>query len=271
VENAPAEEKVDTAVVVDEEKLVPEPLEGKCDVECDVKASASPVTDHKRSDEKGAALVTEPVAVAKAPCKDEVSSTDEKAAPSAVPVLNLKGPEKGKAPDRKSGRKKSARQPSLPLTARSKRSLLGDLPSLERPAGAADARNFLECKLEVPKGKKDKAKPVQASVQASAQASAQAAGAAPASGVPLEFACAINGHMMKDPVRSPGGIMFEKATIVLWLSTRGSICPITGAPLSEGDLIADAKLRTKIMRHHISKSMEKAEGPKVDDDDMYDF
>jgi hypothetical protein len=31
----------------------------------------------------------------------------------------------------------------------------------------------------------------------------------------------------KDPVVSPHGVRFEAATIRLWLSSRGSVCPIT--------------------------------------------
>lgn len=48
------------------------------------------------------------------------------------------------------------------------------------------------------------------------------------SSIPEEFLCAINGHIMKDPVRSSrSGLVFEKATIQIWLQTRGQICPIT--------------------------------------------
>lgn len=48
------------------------------------------------------------------------------------------------------------------------------------------------------------------------------------SSIPEEFLCAINGHIMKDPVRaSRSGLVFEKATIQIWLQTRGQVCPIT--------------------------------------------
>ena len=46
--------------------------------------------------------------------------------------------------------------------------------------------------------------------------------------VPTEFLCAINGHVMKAPMRCrDSGLVFEKATIELWLTSRGSVCPIT--------------------------------------------
>ena len=74
------------------------------------------------------------------------------------------------------------------------------------------------------------------------------------SGVPEEFSCAINGHLMKEPVRTPDGIVFERATIELWLDTRGSICPITGNELTKGDLVVDANLQAEIVRFHIKKT-----------------
>ena len=49
-----------------------------------------------------------------------------------------------------------------------------------------------------------------------------------AGAVPAEFLCAINGHVMKAPLRCrESGLVFEKATIELWLTSRGSVCPIT--------------------------------------------
>ncbi|CAN0497761.1 unnamed protein product, partial [Scytosiphon promiscuus] len=50
-----------------------------------------------------------------------------------------------------------------------------------------------------------------------------------------EFLCAINGHMMKQPARSPHGHVFELSTILLWLESRGRVCPFTGKPLSQGE------------------------------------
>lgn len=61
-----------------------------------------------------------------------------------------------------------------------------------------------------------------------------------------EFLCAINGHVMKDPVRARStGLVYERATIELWLSTRGAVCPISNAHLEKGDLVADDDLRTR--------------------------
>lgn len=93
--------------------------------------------------------------------------------------------------------------------------------------------------------------------------------------IPAEFACRINGHLMKDPVRTPSGIVFERDTIVLWLQTRGSICPITGDPLTVEELREDPELRQGIMRWQISNLLtynaETDPGAGDGYADVYDF
>jgi hypothetical protein len=61
-----------------------------------------------------------------------------------------------------------------------------------------------------------------------------------------EFLCAINGHVMKEPVKArTTGLVFECATIELWLSTRGAVCPITNTQLLRTDLTPDDDLRNR--------------------------
>jgi U-box domain len=74
------------------------------------------------------------------------------------------------------------------------------------------------------------------------------------SDVPTEFLCAINSHIMKQPVRSPHGHVFEKSTILLWLETRGRVCPLTGKTLTADELTTDEELRSRIMRWHIQRT-----------------
>ena len=76
--------------------------------------------------------------------------------------------------------------------------------------------------------------------------------AAPA-GTPPEYLCAINGHVMKDPVRSKYGHCFERATIELWQQQQGQVCPLTGQPLSKEDLEAAKDLKLQIEQFHIKK------------------
>ena len=74
------------------------------------------------------------------------------------------------------------------------------------------------------------------------------------SAVPRRLCCAINGHLMRDPVAGATGVAYERETIELWLETRGSVCPITGSPLEKIDLAADAALRNEIVRYHIART-----------------
>ncbi len=80
---------------------------------------------------------------------------------------------------------------------------------------------------------------------------------------------------MKDPVRSNRtGLVYERATIELWLSTRGAVCPITNEPLEKSELVADDDLRTRIKRYHIQQiTMQKQASSSAQgtDDDLYDF
>lgn len=88
--------------------------------------------------------------------------------------------------------------------------------------------------------------------------------------LPKEFLCAINGHVMKEPVRSSTtNLVFEKSTIELWLNTRGAVCPITNTILEKKDLIPDDELRNRIMRYHIQQTSLRTAGSN--NDDLYDF
>lgn len=51
---------------------------------------------------------------------------------------------------------------------------------------------------------------------------------------------------MKEPMRVKStGLVFEAATIELWLKTRGSVCPITNTPLEWSDLEPDEELKNR--------------------------
>lgn len=80
---------------------------------------------------------------------------------------------------------------------------------------------------------------------------------------------------MKDPVRSTRtGLVYERATIELWLGTRGAVCPITNEPLEKSELVPDDDLRTRIKRYHIQQitmQRQPATSSGGNDDDLYDF
>jgi hypothetical protein len=103
---------------------------------------------------------------------------------------------------------------------------------------------------------------------------------------PERFRCAINGHVMKEPVRSPHGQTFERATIEQWLMRQGSICPFTGNELQKSQLVRAEDLESEIAVFHVRRAMaasaqvgavgSSGTGPRAaddddDDDDLYDF
>jgi hypothetical protein len=156
------------------------------------------------------------VAVEKdAPEEEVTAALEEAAAVSAAlkdPLEAPSGKNKAQPPRRLKVPKAKAEVASGPFPkAQHQKSLLGDLPSLERKSGAADLSHFVNLKLELPKPAK------------TTEAKNGPSGKKVANGVDPSMACAINGHLMKDPVRAPNGIVFERATILLWLETRGQV------------------------------------------------
>lgn len=89
--------------------------------------------------------------------------------------------------------------------------------------------------------------------------------------IPVDFVCAINGHVLHNPLRSPYGHVFEKDTIIRWLDENGNTCPITGKPLKPEDLKQDPELEKSINQWQIQRLM-KMNVIKVDkEDDLYSF
>jgi hypothetical protein len=161
-------------------------------------------------------------------------------------------------------------------SAANKFRLLGDLPSLNVGGGNRMDSGTLQqdaevaLNLELHKNKMQFMKNVSAPADAKDDARSKFDPS-----IPKEFLCAINGHVMKDPVRSNRtGLVYERATIELWLATRGAVCPITNEPLVSSDLISDDELRTRIKRYHIQQiTMQRQTSSNVGgaDDDLYDF
>ena len=104
---------------------------------------------------------------------------------------------------------------------------------------------------------------VRPKVESEAQQYVQAEGDAPA-----RFRCSLNGHLMKQPVRSPHGHVFERESIEKWIDQAGCTCPFTGKPLQLSDLEADVKLAHEITSWHIK---EQAQENEEDELALYDF
>eukprot|EP00756_Hemistasia_phaeocysticola_P048050 Hpha_TRINITY_DN22493_c0_g1::TRINITY_DN22493_c0_g1_i1::g.94999::m.94999 len=90
------------------------------------------------------------------------------------------------------------------------------------------------------------------------------------SSVPEEFRCALNGHLLKQPMRTPKGVVYEKLTIETWLKQTGSRDPLSGEPLTLDQLQPDEELTNRIVDWQIGQTMDK---PVKDDDDedIYNF
>lgn len=143
--------------------------------------------------------------------------------------------------------------------------LLGDLPGLgrDRAQQAEDVKVALS--LELP-AEGARGKPGQTNAASTAQPKARSVD----DGIPSEYKCAINGHVMKEPLRCvTSGLCFEKATIELWLATRGSVCPITNTHMERGDLEPADDLRNRIKRFHIQQTSMRTAAKQ--EDDLYDF
>jgi hypothetical protein len=134
--------------------------------------------------EGGAPRRSPPAQVALAEAKEPTEAAQCATTAASVPLLQLQAA--SKAPGASTSRRKSSRKGKeeeavVALTARSKRSLLGDLPSLTaRRHTKEDLDAFLNLKLQVPE------RPPQS-------ARGQAQSSTPQSQVPAELACAING------------------------------------------------------------------------------
>ncbi|RLN68258.1 hypothetical protein BBJ29_000829 [Phytophthora kernoviae] len=64
--------------------------------------------------------------------------------------------------------------------------------------------------------------------------------------IPPEFKCAVSLKLMKKPLRSPFGQVFERQVIEAWFRDFGNRCPLTGQPLTLQELVSDDKLREEI-------------------------
>lgn len=143
----------------------------------------------------------------------------------------------------------------------SEKRLLGDMPSLTAPA-----------QQEKKKKKKvavEHAGAVELGQQISLKHQSSVSVVNNASSVPKEFLCALSGNTMKNPVYSPYGHTFDRETIDMWIRQQGSVCPITGKPLSMEQLQPHKQLQQQIMQAVIQQSM--SDFNQEEAADLYDF
>jgi hypothetical protein len=86
---------------------------------------------------------------------------------------------------------------------------------------------------------------------------------------PIDFLCELNDHVMKDPVTTPAGHVYERSTVLTWISSHGTDPKVVGAALKPEDLTTPPGLSNRIMTWHISESMKLQK--KYDSTSIYDF
>ena len=110
----------------------------------------------------------------------------------------------------------------------------------------------------------------------------------PLSDVPRKFLCEISRKLLKRPVLTPNGNVFEEKVIKDWFTKQGSVCPVSGVPLAERELVRHKQLATEIA-HWVDDYRKELEsgvnvtvggcsgsgkgplGASVGEDDLYDF
>ena len=75
--------------------------------------------------------------------------------------------------------------------------------------------------------------------------------------IPEEYLCQLTRRPLSDPMKTIYGHVFDKTAITNWLHSQGKICPLTGAPLSEVDLIPQPQLADDIRRWILKRSIDK--------------
>jgi len=67
-------------------------------------------------------------------------------------------------------------------------------------------------------------------------------------GAPEELCCALDGRLLMDPVRTPQGYVFERASLVQALASTPGTCPLSGLPLSLEACQRDGEIRAQATR-----------------------
>ncbi|KUF96757.1 Ankyrin-2 [Phytophthora nicotianae] len=150
---------------------------------------------------------------------------------------------------------------TAPLSRKEEYELLGDLPSLNaitiQDADAIDDDDEEEVDakapaLDSPSKEKHKKKSKHSSKKKKNKSGSR--------DIPPEYKCAVSLKLLKHPMRSPYGQVFERQVIEAWFRDFGNRCPLTGEPLTLQQLVSDEELREEIRGwKHGSKKFETSE------------
>lgn len=165
--------------------------------------------------------------------------------------------ESSSSPKHNSPTKHSAARSSAPLSRKEEYALLGDLPSLDSSGMPIISIQDVDAQKEA-KEDEDDAKEADEDDELEAKQAGSAAKSKPKKkhhkkrshahheAPPSEFKCAVSLKLLKDPLRSPYGQVFERQVIEAWFRDFGNRCPLTGEPLTLHQLVSDEKLKNQI-------------------------
>mmetsp|Transcript_28656 Transcript_28656/g.46266 ORF Transcript_28656/g.46266 Transcript_28656/m.46266 type:complete len:515 (-) Transcript_28656:60-1604(-) len=100
--------------------------------------------------------------------------------------------------------------------------------------------------------------------------------APPEPGVPEEYACQLTGKILVDPVTTVYGNHYEKTALLGWIKSQGNICPVTGQPLCEAEVLTDKDLRLEISDWQLKEAITSSNNndttqKAIPVDSIYDF
>lgn len=178
--------------------------------------------------------------------------------------------------------KKSPSKAVGPLSRKEEYALLGDLPSFDAVPSIT-----IQAEGDVDEDEGDAKDMADSPSKDRSKRSKRSKRKKPNKGdIPDEFKCAVSLKLLRDPMRSPLGHIFEREVIEAWFRDFGNRCPLTGEPLTIHQLSRDEKLREAIRAwkkgenasaepEQVTKVEEKANTPvaesKVSGDELYDF
>lgn len=153
--------------------------------------------------------------------------------------------------------KPSAARSSAPLSRKEEYALLGDLPSLNSSGMPIISIQDVDAQKEAKEDEDDTKKADEDDELEAKQAGSAAKskpkkkhhkkrGHAHQEAPPPEFKCAVSLKLLKDPLHSPYGQVFERQVIEAWFRDFGNRCPLTGEPLTLQQLVSDEKLKNQI-------------------------
>lgn len=162
--------------------------------------------------------------------------------------------------------KSSPGKKSTPLSRKEEYELLGDLPSLNSiTIQDADVDDADDDDLEEDTGAKTSTTDLSSNEKHKKKmrdSSKRKKKKSSSRDIPPEFKCAVSLKLLKNPMRSPYGQVFERQVIEAWFRDFGNRCPLTGEPLCLQQLVTDEKLREEIREwKHGSK---KSKTPEAD-------